>query len=88
MIATVLSRREGHEAIKPYKPTIAASVIEALQSGDKTAEEIADLTGMALNNARSRLTELRKAGKVETVGRKLNPRSNVKITIWRLKNEN
>ena len=85
MTDTQASRRDGHEHITPKKPSIWRGVLDCLADGrEMTAEEIAMFTGIGLNNVRSRLTELKAVGKVETNGRKESPNTGVKTSIWRI----
>lgn len=85
MTDTQASRREGHEHITPQKPSIRRGVLDCLADGrELTAEEIAMFTGIELNNVRSRLTELKIMGQVETNGRKESPRTGIRTSIWRI----
>ena len=84
-IDTIIARREGHKAIRPHKPTIERMVLDALADHELTAEEVAAVSGITLNNARSRLTELKKKGLVETNGRKMSPITGIHTTIWKRK---
>lgn len=84
-IDTIIARREAHEAIKPHKLTIERMVLDALAGRELTAEEVAAVSGITLNNARSRLTELKKKGLVETNGRRMSPVTGIHTTIWKRK---
>lgn len=86
MSDTAESRRDGHRAITPKKPTIANKVLEILHDRELTAEEIAEISGISLNNARSRLTELKKKGSVETSGRRLS-KTGIRTSIWKIRKD-
>ena len=58
-------------------------VMSALNSENKTAREVAQATKKALNDVRSRLTELKQLGKVEVCGKKKDDISKRMVAIFK-----
>ncbi len=84
---TLIARHDGHQAIIPRKATIERRILDALDGRELTAEEVAAVSGVSLNNARSRLTELKAKGAVETAGRRLSPITGIHTAIWRIRKD-
>ena len=59
-------------------------VMSALNSENKTAREVAQATKKALNDVRSRLTELKQLGKVEVCGKKKDDISKRMVAIFKV----
>ncbi len=86
---TMETRREGREYIESKTAKIEARILETLAlaifSSGATAGEISDFTGISLNNVRSRLTELQDRLRVVPIGKKINPKTMVRVAIWALR---
>lgn len=90
MDITEETRRESYEAVLPTVTVRQNAVLEILQEwGDMTAQEIAYVlhwSGLTpsddRNHAAPRLTELKQAGKVRTVGKKICSRTGRTVTVW------
>ncbi len=83
---TTETRREGHEHIAPKTAKIETRIIDTLKIHPfgLTANEISWLTGISLNNIRSRLTELQGRQRVVAFDKKINPETGVRVAVWRL----
>jgi predicted HTH transcriptional regulator len=84
------TRRESHELITPIKPNLHRIILEILNdNGAMTTSEIsAELYARGLSPypdrhyASPRISELKKAGKVIPVGKKLSPVTNRNESLW------
>ena len=84
------TRRESYHAVLPTVTTRQEAVLKILQEwGDMTAQEVAYIlhwSGLTpddeRNHAAPRLTELKQAGKVQTVGKKICSRTGRTVTVW------
>ena len=90
MDITKETRRESYQAVLPSVTVRQKAVLKILQEwGDMTAQEIAYVlhwSGLTpdddRNHAAPRLTELKQAGKVRTVGKKICSRTGRTVTVW------
>lgn len=70
-------------AITSRAPTLRSKVLQVLNSADLTADECAERLGESVLGIRPRLSELRRAGKIEETGeRRLNV-SGMNASVWR-----
>lgn len=84
------TRRESYETVKPTVQQRQSAVLEILEEyREMTAQEVADelyRRGYTLSGERNfsapRLTELRDAGKVEAIGKKLCSKTGRNVTVW------
>lgn len=78
------TREEGRQFALPMAADIRGKIVELLSGNHAcmTAEEVASAVGCSLNSARSRLTELKDAGRVEATGKRLNRAGTVRIAVW------
>ena len=84
------TRRESYHAVLPNVNIRQKAVLKVLQEwGDMTAQEIAYVlhwSGITPGDERNftapRLTELKQAGKVRTVGKKICDRTGRTVTVW------
>ena len=84
------TRRESYNAVLPIAKIRQNAVLKILQEwGDLTAQEIAYVlhwSGLTdsdeRNYASPRLTELRRAGMVKPVGKKICCRTGRNVTVW------
>jgi predicted ArsR family transcriptional regulator len=90
MSITNETRRESYEAVKPTAHQRRAVILEILGDREMTANEIAEILYLGgvtphyeRNFAAPRLTELKAAGKVKTVGKRLCPKTGRKIAVWK-----
>lgn len=91
---TLKNRREAYENIKPKRDNRKAMILEVLQSGNPggmTAEEVAQrllqdgkIPYIDPNFTRPRLTELKKDGKVEVVGKRRSATTNRNTAVWKV----
>lgn len=86
---TMETRRESYEAIKPKRVDRRNLILEILGSRQMTASEITEellakgyIKYYDRNFVAPRLTELKEAGIVETVGKRLCKRTNKNVAIW------
>lgn len=91
---TIDTRRAAHEEIKPKKQERCDLILEVLGVQQMTAEDIVDelirlghIKYYDRNFVAPRLTELRDAGIVETVGKRKSRRSKKQIAIWQRKRD-
>jgi len=90
MDITKETRRESYQAVLPTVTVRQTAVLKILQEwGDMTAQEIAYIlhwSGLTpdddRNYAAPRLTELKQAGEVRTVGKKKCSRTGRTVTVW------
>lgn len=76
------TRRESYEAMD--RETRRKRVLECLEVREMTAREIAEELGFHERNAAApRLTELRKAGRVEPCGIRIDGTTGRPVTVWR-----
>ena len=76
------TRRASYEAMD--KETRKKQILECLEVRDMTAIEIAKELGFHERNATApRLTELRKAGRVEPCGIRIDKTTGRSVTVWR-----
>ena len=76
------TRRASHEAMD--KETRKKRILECLEVREMTAREIAWKLGFHERNAAApRLTELRKAGRVEPCGIRIDDTTGRPVTVWR-----
>ena len=90
MNITEETRRESYEAVKPTIMRRRAVILEILGTREMTATEIAEMLYIRgvtpfyeRNFAAPRLTELKAAGKVKTVGKRLCGKTGRKNSIWK-----
>lgn len=86
---TMETRRESHEAIVPEKSRRAALILEVLGDGKMTVDDIVNaliargrITTFDRNFVAPRLTEMKDAGIIEVVGKKISDRSGKRIAVW------
>lgn len=86
---TMETRRESYEAIKPKRTDRRNLILEILGSRQMTASEITEellakgyIKYYDRNFVAPRLTELKEAGIVETVGKRLCKRTNKNVAVW------
>lgn len=90
MSITQETRKAAHESMIPEKANRRDMVLDVLRaSGPSTAEEIAErlyregkIPYANRTFTAPRLTELKKAGMVEAVGKRESPISGLKIAVW------
>ena len=90
MDITKETRRESYNAVLSTVNDRQKAVLKILQEwGDMTAQEIAYILNWSgltpnddRNNAAPRLTELKAAGTVRTVGKKICDRTGRTVTVW------
>ena len=89
---TIITRREAHSDIKPKKASRQSLVLDILKDRQMTVEDIMDellakgyIKYFNRNFVAPRLTELKDAGIVETVGTKKSCRSEKQIAVWQKK---
>ena len=90
MSITEETRRESYESVKPLLVCRRVIILEILGNREMTATEIAEILcsrGITpfyeRNFAAPRLTELKDAGKVKTVGKRLCEKTGRKISVWK-----
>ncbi len=86
------TRRESYDAIIPKRNKRARLILDIMGDREMTASEITEelLTAghipyFSRNFAAPRLTELKEAGIVETVGRRKATRTNTTEAVWKRK---
>jgi hypothetical protein len=92
---TTETRRESHQAGKPDAAARRRVILEILtESGGMTAREVVgELHRRGLtptderNYAAPRLTELYKAGKIRTTGKKPCPQTGRNVVVWAIRKE-
>lgn len=73
---------EAAAAIAPKVSTLQGKIIAALKSGDATASELMEKTGMIYNTTWRRLSELKAAGIVRnTEEKRQNPRGRNEVVV-------
>lgn len=84
MSITQETRNESYQAILPLVGNIAARVYAAVAASTDgmTAEEVQRAVGCSLNSARSRLTELTQAGKLEAWNKRRNAANTRDIAVY------
>ena len=90
MNITEETRRESYRAVLPTKTDRQKSVLKILQEwGDMTAQEIAYIlhwSGLTPDDERNRtaprLTELKDAGMVHVVGKKICSKTGRSVSVW------
>lgn len=76
------TRRESYEAMD--RETRKREILAVLDGREMTAREIAKKLGFKERNATApRLTELRKAGRVEPCGIRIDGTTGRPVTVWR-----
>lgn len=87
--STKTARRDAHESVKPKKNKRAALILATLGVRKMTASEITEelvkagaLPYFNRNFVAPRLSEMKDAGLVETVGRRKATRSNIQESVW------
>ena len=77
------TRRESYEAMD--KETRKKEILAVLDGREMTAREIAEKLGFHERNAAApRLTELKKAGRVEPCGIRIDGTTGRSVTVWRI----
>lgn len=86
MSITTETRRESHEDIKPKKELRRQQLMEAItEYGPMTVDELMDKLGYTdPNRVRPRLTELKKAGALRAVDKRMSRRSGKMVAVWAL----
>jgi len=86
---TIETRRESYDAIKTKRSDRRNLILEILGSRQMTASELTEellakgyIKYYDRNFVAPRLTELKEAGIVETVGKRLCKRTNKNVAIW------
>lgn len=86
---TIETRRESYDAIKTKRSDRRNLILEILGSTQMTASELTEellakgyIKYYDRNFVAPRLTELKEAGIVETVGKRLCKRTNKNVAIW------
>lgn len=89
MSITTETRRASHEEVKPRKEARRQQIMEAiLEHGPMTVDELMDLLGYHdPNRVRPRLTELRQAGALCTIGKRRSRRSGKMVAVWAVKGQ-
>ena len=90
MSITHETRRESYDAVIPKSEARRQIILEVLGSREMTAHEIAaELHTRGItptgerNYAAPRLTELKKAGKVEVIGKRFCQATDRNVAVWR-----
>ena len=81
------ARGDGYQYALPTMDATREEIVAVLGAapGGLTAEEVHDrLPHRTLNNVRSRLTDLKKCGRVETTGRRPSARTGVRISVFQM----
>lgn len=78
------TREEGYQAALPFVASIRERVYGAVRANADglTAEEVQAAVGCTLNSARSRLTELVKAGRLYVAGKRHNRAGTRAIAVF------
>lgn len=91
---TIETRRESYDAIKAKRSDRRNLILEILGSRQMTASELTEellakgyIKYYDRNFVAPRLTELKEAGIVETVGKRLCKRTNKNVAIWARKEQ-
>ena len=86
---TDLTRRESYDAIKAKRNDRRNLILEVLGSRQMTASELTEellakgyIKYYDRNFVAPRLTELKEAGIIETVGKRLCSRTNKNVAVW------
>ena len=89
MSITQETRREAYEAIGPKRQIRRQLLLEILGDREMTVDEIEDelirigeIRAYNRNFVAPRLTELRKKGILEVIGKRKSPISGVRISVW------
>lgn len=89
MSITQETRREAYEAIGPKRQIRRQLLLEILGNREMTVDEIEDelirigeIRAYNRNFVAPRLTELRKKGILEVIGKRKSPVSGVRISVW------
>ena len=85
MRATVETRREAHNFVKPLKTTRQADILKAMGTDELTAREIAIKMGFGedLNKVRPRITELVECGKIKVAGIRCCPVTQRRVAVFK-----
>jgi len=89
------TRRESYDAVQTTAATRRRVILDILgDSGGMTAQEISGelyrrgiTPTVERNYSAPRLTELKKAGVVETVSKKLCPQTNRNVAVWAVRKD-
>ena len=91
MSITDETRRESYEAVRPTAQRRRDAILEILEEGDMTANEIAEALHKnghtphcERNFAAPRLTELKGEGKVNVVGKRVCEKTGRNLAVWSL----
>lgn len=89
MRATVETRREAHEFVKPLKNTRQTDILDAMGKDALTAREIALRMGFGedLNKVRPRLTELLNKGRISITEIRCCPVSKRRVAVFKVVGE-
>lgn len=81
---TAQTRENGMQAILPFADATRERIVECLRAHPQglTADELHGILGGRLNNARSRLTELKSQGLVVVIGKRKSALTGVTIAVW------
>lgn len=71
------------EQIRPRRQSHSQRVLEAIRSGPKTDQEIAEVTGLAENSVRPRRVELEREGQIVDSGTTRRTVANRRAIVWR-----
>ncbi|MDR0326599.1 MAG: DNA gyrase [Oscillospiraceae bacterium] len=89
MSVTTETRRESYKAIKPLAGRRRDAILEVMGDMEMTATEIAEAMHIRgytkyyeRNFAAPRLTELKAAGKVKTVGKRICGKTGRMVAVW------
>ena len=86
---TAITRREAHESIIPKAAARRQLILNTLGDKAMTAHELTDallaqghIRYYDRNYVSPRLTELKQAGMIQTVGRRVCPRTGKTVAVW------
>ena len=84
MSITQETRGESYDAVLPFVGNIAARVYAAVAAASDglTAEDVQRAVGCSLNSARSRLTELTQAGRLQAWNKRRNAANTRDIAVY------
>lgn len=75
--------RQAAEGVAPKAKPLRVRVLEELQRGEGTPEQIADRIGAPLMNTRPRLSELAAQGLIEDSGKRGRAAGGRRAIVWR-----